>query len=165
MRDLFSLDSRCMVYFIIWKMHWFFHQLPKAWETAMGKGYGKTHQMGNPGKLIPIQFPVWLFFSIRFPSCDTLHHMGNACAFLSISHSMETGSKIHQMVKDWEIGSQTVSIVWVFFPLDFLLVISFIIQELNVFSHWFPISYPSCGILHHMGNAWVSRSISYSTRN
>ena len=28
---------------------------------------------------------------------------------------------------------------------------------------FFPIQFPSYGILHHMGNAWVSASISYST--
>ena len=44
------------------------------------------------------------------------------------------------MGKAWEISSHTFSIVWVLFSIRF----------------------PSCGIPHHMRNAWVSPSISHS---
>ena len=99
----------------------------------------------------------------------------------------------HQMGKVWEIGSHTVSIVWVFLSLDFYpehtlsygkcmcFLIDFQYHEKGsktprtgkaweIGSHTFPIvwklstiRFPSCGILHHMRNGSVSPSISHST--
>ena len=119
--------------------------------------------------------------------------MGNAWDFSSISHSIGKGSKTQQIGKAYEIGSHTVSIVWVFFPLDSHPMVYFIVREMHVLSHRFPISwkrqqkpsngeslgnwfpyffhsmssfairFPFCGILHHMENAWVSPSIFHSS--
>ena len=52
-----------------------------------------------------------------------------------------------------------------FFSLGSHPMVYFIIWEIYVFSHRFPapIISPSCGILHHTGNALVSPSISRST--
>ena len=49
--------------------------------------------------------------------------------------------QIQEMEKVWEIVTHTFFIVWMLFS----------------------ISYQSFGILHHMGNAWISSSISHST--
>ena len=68
--------------------------------------------------------------------------MGTAWVSPSISHSTGKCNKTHSMGKTWEIGNQTFPIVWVLFS--------------NLF--------PSYGILHQMGNAWVFPSISHSTR-
>ena len=83
---------------------------------------------------------VWVILSIRFPSYAILHRLLNAWVFSSISHSIGKDSKTHQMGKVWEIVSHTFSIKWVLFSIRF----------------------PSCGIVHHMGNAWVFSSISQS---
>ena len=56
---------------------------------------------------------------------------------------MGKSNKTHGMGKVWEIDAHTFPTVWV------------------LFSHQIPI--PSYGMLHHMGNAWVSPSISHST--
>lgn len=53
---------------------------------------------------------------------------------------MEKIFKTHRMGKAWEIDYYTFSIVWVLFSIRF----------------------SSCGILYHIGNAWVSWSISHS---
>ena len=40
-----------------------------------------------------------------------------------------------------------------------------VIILLPQYGYFFPIGFPSSGILHHMGNAWVFPSISHSTGN
>ena len=67
--------------------------------------------------------------------------MGNRWIFLPISNSMGKCNKNHGMGKVWEIDPHTFPIVWVFFPIRF----------------------PSNGILYHMENARVSPSISQTT--
>ena len=105
----------------------------------MGK-CNKTHGMGKVWK-ITHTFPiVWVFFPIRFPSYGILHHMRNAWGSPSISHSTGKCNKTHGMGWTWEIGTHTFPIVWVIFPIRF----------------------PSYGMLHHVGNAWVSPSIFHS---
>ena len=82
---------------------------------------------------------VWVSFSIRFPSCGMLHHMGNTCVFSSISYSMGKDSKTHlneENLRNWFLYS---------------------FHSLGVFS----VRLPSCGILHHMGNAWAFSWISH----
>ena len=54
--------------------------------------------------------------------------------FLRISY------KTHRIGKTWKIGAYTFDIVWVTFSIRF----------------------PSCGILHQMGNAWMFSSVSQS---
>ena len=135
-----------MVYFITWEMHEFPH-IENTWvfssiSHSMGKG-SKTHLMGQAWDIGSHTFSiVRLLFPVRFPFCGKLHHIGNACVFSSISHSMRKGSKTPQIWRVWEIGFHTFSIAWVLFSVRF----------------------PSCGIHHCMGNAWVSPSISQSTR-
>ena len=68
--------------------------------------------------------------------------MGNDRVFPSISHSMGKCNKTHRMGRSREIGNHTFPIVWVLF---------------------FPILFPSYGVLDYMGNAWVFPSISDST--
>ena len=60
--------------------------------------------------------------------------------FHQIPESIGKVSKTHRIGKAWEIGSRNFSIKW---------VVCF-------------IRFPSCGILHHMGNAWVFSSITHS---
>ena len=113
----FPLDSHFMVYFITWEMHVFSHQFPITLERqpkpSNGESLGnwfpaifyKTHCIWRTWEIGTHIFPiVWVFFSIRFPSCGILHHMGNAWVFSSIPHSMRKGRKTHQMGEAWEIG-------------------------------------------------------------
>ena len=87
----FPLDSHLMVYFIICEIHGSHHQFLIAWENA-----AKSIELRQPGKLVPIAFPKYEYFSsIRFPSYGILYHMGNAWLFPSISNSTEKCSKIH----------------------------------------------------------------------
>ena len=111
--------------------------------------------------------------------------MGNAWVFSSISHSTKKCNKTHGMGRTWEIGNHTFPIVWVLFShyIPILWYSSLISNSMGKFSKnhqmgkaweisshtfsivWvlFSIRFLSCGILHHMRNAWVSPSISYST--
>ena len=67
-------------------------------------------------KLVLVLFLQYGCFSpIGFPSYVRLLHMRNAWVFSSMSHSIEKGSKTHQTGKAWEIGSDTIPVVWVFF--------------------------------------------------
>ena len=112
-------------------------------------------------------FPiVWVFFLIQFPFCGRLHYMVNAWVYSLISHSTGKWNKTYCIGRNWGIGTHTFHIAWVlFFSLDSHPMVYFIIWEIYVFSHRFPapIIFPSCGILHHTGNALVSPSISQST--
>ena len=78
------------------------------------------------------------FFLIWFPFYDIMHHMGNAWVSQFIFRKMQQGP-LHKE-KLGEIGTHTFPIVWVLF---------------------FPIIFPSCGLLHHLGNEWVSPSVSH----
>ena len=101
----------------------------------------KTHQMGKAWKISSHTFSiVWVLFSIRFSICSIPHQVGKAWVFPAISHSTRKYNKTHRIGRTWEIGTHTFPIVWVLFSIRF----------------------PSYGILHHMGNAWVSPSISHS---
>ena len=80
------------------------------------------------------------FFSIRFPSCSILHHMGNACVSPSISHSTVKLNKTHQIEVTMKIGAHTFPVVWVFFsnPIAVLWCASSYGKCMG-----FPINFPS----------------------
>ena len=102
MGDFFQYNSHPTIYFIIWEMHGFPHQFPIVQEKATN-----LIVWGEPGKLELILFPYYgRFFSVRFPFCGILHHMGNAFVFSIISHNMGKDSQTHRMGKVWEIGSR-----------------------------------------------------------
>ena len=133
----------------------------KAWETGSRQYSTKPIVFGEPGKLVLIFFPiVWVFFSIRFPSCGILHHMGNAWVFSSIPHSMRKGRKTHQMGEAWEIGFKVNSTKPIVCKEPGKLVLMLFPQ----YGIFFPIRFTSYGILYNMWNAWVSPSISHSMR-
>ena len=50
---------------------------------------------------------VWVLFSIIFPSCSILHHMGMTWVSPSISHSTGKCSKIHWIERGFEVGTHT----------------------------------------------------------
>ena len=109
-------------------------------------------------------FPIiWVLFPIRFPSYGILHYMKNAgvsqsisllgaffpldshpmvCFIIwkmhrvssSISHSSGKCNKTHHMGWTWKIGTYT-------FPVP-------------QYGWFFPIRFPSFGILHQMGNGF-----------
>ena len=171
---------------IIWEMHGFSHQFAKVQENATWGGPGKlvlivspyyrcffpigfpscgilhymgntrvfplishgtkkcnkTHRLGKTWEIGTYTFPiVGVLFSrqIRILWYSSLH--GKCMGFLINSNSMRKFSKNHQMGKACEISSHTFSIAWVLYS----------------------IRLPSCGILHHMRNAWVSPSILHRT--
>ena len=83
MGAFFPLDSHPMVYVIICQMHGFPHQFPITWENS-----GKSIELGEAGKLVPIFSPKYGYFSsIRFPSYGVLYQMRNAWLFPSIFNS------------------------------------------------------------------------------
>ena len=85
---------------ILWVI--FPHAFPIVQKNAT-----KLIVWGVPGKLVLILYPYYgRFFPIRFPFYGILHHMGNACVFLLISHNMGKDSQTHRMGKVWEIGSR-----------------------------------------------------------
>ena len=76
--------------------------------------------------------------------------MGNACVFSLISHNMGKDSQSHRMGKVWKIGSQQ-------FPRKHI-VCGELGKFVFIFSHSMGAifhRFPSYGVLHHMGNAWV----------
>ena len=111
MGALLPLDSHLVVYFIIGEMHGFssqiFHSIRKVSET---------HRMGKTWAIGSHTFSIkCVAFSIRFPFCGILHHIGNAWVFSSNFHSKGKFWKTHQMGKVREIGSRenaTKPIVW-----------------------------------------------------
>ena len=73
----FPLDWHPMVYFIICEMYRFPRQFPKERENS-----GKSIELGESGKLVPIFAPKYGYFSsIRFPSYGILYHIGNTWFF------------------------------------------------------------------------------------
>ena len=112
MGAFFQLDSHSMVYLVTWEMHVFSHQFPITWEkTVKPIVWGRTWKIVTHTFLI-----VCVIFSIRFPSCGTLHQMGNAFVFSSISHNMGKDSQTHRMGETWKIITHTFPIVCVLFP-------------------------------------------------
>ena len=83
---------------------------------------------------------VWLLFTIRFPSCGILHHMGNAW----VSPSISQPNPLYR--------GKPGKLVLIFFPFS------------HCMGDFFSIRFPSHGIFHHFGNAWVSQLISYGIR-
>ena len=138
-----------MVYFIGWKMHGFSHLISHSIRKM-----SKTHRMGKAWEISSHIFSIkWVFFfSIRFPSCGILHHLGNAWIFSASFHSMGKERKTYQMRKAWEIGSREnptkpivcgepgklVLILGAFFPLESHPMVYFIIREIYRFPHQFP---------------------------
>ena len=120
------------------------HHMRNTWvfpsvAHVLGK-CNKTHCMGKTVKLVFILFLQYrAFFPIRFPSYSILHHMGNTWVFLSVAHVLGKYNKTHCMGK-------TVKLVFILFP---------------QYGSFFPIRFPSYSTLHHMGNTWVSLSISH----
>ena len=104
--------------------------------------WNKTHGMGRTWKIGIHTFPiVWIcIIPIQFASYGILPRIGNAWIFPLISHSTGKWNKIYCTGRIWEIVAHTFPVVWVLLSIRF----------------------PSCGILHHMGNAWVSASMSHS---
>ena len=119
-------------------MHEIFDQFLIARENAT-----KPIVWGEPTKFVLILFP-WLgtFFPPGSNPMVYFHHMGNKWVFHQFPTAWENAVKSHQMGKSWESVTCIFPVVWVLFT----------------------ISFPSCGILHHMENARISPSISYSTR-
>ena len=107
-----------------------------------GESLGNWYSYFSHGMGVFFPYRMGAFFPIRFPSYGIVHDIGSEWVFSSISHSIGKDSETHQMRKAWEIGSHIFSIIWVLFS----------------------IRLPSCGILHHMGNAWVLSSVSHSMR-
>ena len=125
-----------MAYFVIWEMHGFPHQFLIVRENAT-----KPFGWGEPGKLVLILFPKYgWFFSIRFPSYGILHHMGNAWASSSISHSTGKCNKTHRRGEPGKL-------VLILFP---------------YYGRFSSIRFRFYGILHHMGNACVFSLISHN---
>ena len=90
--------------------------------------------------MILVLFPQYgCFFPITFPSYGTLHHLENAWASRSISHTTRKCNKTHHMGRTWEIGTHTFPIVWVVFSHQIRIV---------WYTSWygkcmgFPISFP-----------------------
>ena len=101
MGAFFPLDSHPMVYFIIWEMHGFPHQFSLVQENAT-----KPILWGEPGKMVLLIFSLYgCIFPTRSPFYGILYHMGNACAFLSISNNMGKDSQTHCIGKAWGIDS------------------------------------------------------------
>ena len=121
---------------IIWEVHGFSHQYPIACENAT-----KPILWGKLGNW-------YSYFS---------HSMGTF--FPSNYHPMvyliiwEMHGLPRQFSIDW--GNATKPNAWgKSGKLVFILFLSY--------GFFFPISFPSYGILHHMWNAWVSQTISHS---
>ena len=126
-------------------------RIENAWVFSSNfPQHQKSQQNSSNGKGLGNWFSYFFhkvyFFSIRFPSCGILHHIGNTWVFSSISHSMGKGRKIHQMGKAWENGSrenpgkpavcgEPGKLVLIIFP------------EYGCF---FPIRFISYGIVYHM---------------
>ena len=105
----------------------------------MGK-FSKNNQIGKAWEISSHTFSiVWVLFYIRFPSCGISHHMRNAWVSLTISHSTGKCNKT--------FGKPGKSVL-ILFPQCSCIC---------------PITFPSCNILHYMGNAQVSPSIFHST--
>ena len=130
MGALFPSDSPPRVYFSIWEMFGFPHKFPTAPENATKSWYGES--LGN----------WYSYFS---------HSMG--AFFPSDSHRMVYFSI-------WEMHG---------FPHKFLTALEnatkpmvrgnsgkLILILFPYYGYFFPIQFPSYGILQHMGNAWVS---------
>ena len=143
--------------------------------------YDILHYMGNACVFSPIfhnmgkrqpnllnseslrnQFPYFFDnmggFFIRFSSFDITHHMGNAWAFSSVSHSMRKGRKTHRMGKVREIGLRENPIKPVVCGEPGKLLPILFPQ----YGCFFPIRFTFYGILHNMENAWISPSISHT---
>ena len=123
-------DSYPMVYFSIWEMYGFPYEFPTEWENAT-----KRMIWGNSGKLIIILFSLYgCFFPIRFPSY----------VYFSI---WEMHGFPHKFLTLRE--NATKPIIWGKSG-------KFILILFPWYGCFFPIRFPSYGILQHMGNAWVS---------
>ena len=73
--------------------------------------------MGESRKLVLIPFLYHgCFFPIRFPPYGILQHMGNTWVLPLISHGTGKCNKTHCIGRNWEIGTHTFPIVWMFFP-------------------------------------------------
>ena len=113
----FSPGYFCLIRFLFYGV---LHHIGNMWVSSstshsIGK-WSKTHQMGKAWKIGTHAFSIaWVLFSIKFPSCGILHHMGNAGVSLPISHCTRKCNKAHRMGRTWEIGTHTFSIVWILF--------------------------------------------------
>ena len=137
MGAFFLSNSHPMVYFSIWEMYGFPHKFPTVRQNA-----AKAMAWEKSGKLILILFPQYgCFFFIRFPSYGILQHMGNAW----VSHKFPTVWKNATKLVVWGKSGKSITIL---FPQH---------------GCFFPIRFPSYGMLYHMGNAWVSPLILHST--
>ena len=117
-------------------MDGFPQQFLKVWENTT-----KPFILGEPWKLVPILFQQYgCFFSIRFPSCGILHHMGNALVSPSISYRTRNATKLI-------VWGEPGKLVLILFP---------------YYGRFFSIRFPFYGMLHHMGNACVFSLISHN---
>ena len=138
----FPLDSHPMVYLIAWKMHGFSYKI----SNSIRKG-SKTHRMGNAQEVGFHTFSIkCVVFSIRFPSCGILHHMGNAWVFSPISLSIGKGRKIHQFGKALKIVSKENPTKSIVCGEPGKLVLTLFPQ----YGRFFPIRLTSCGKLYTM---------------
>ena len=153
MGDFSSYNSHTTVHYIKWESMGFPINLPQYRKMEQNSSQRRTWEIGAH------TFPILrTLFSIRFRLYGILHHMGNACVFLLISHNMGKDSQTHRMAKVWEIGSGK-------FPTKLIecgkpgkLVLILFPQ----YGCFFPIRFTFYGILYNMRNTWVSPSISRS---
>ena len=80
------------IYFIIWKCMCFLIDFPYYEKDSKTSRMEKAWGIGSHTFSI-----VWVLFTIRFPSCGILYHMGNALVSPSISHSTGKPTKSYRM--------------------------------------------------------------------
>ena len=93
-----------------------------------------------------------VFFTIRFPSCGILHHMKNAWASPSISHSTGKSNNTHRMrenLGNWY--SYFSHSMGAFFPLDSHPMLYFITWEMHGFLHQFSLALENAAIFIELG--------------
>ena len=108
--------------------------------------HGKSSKIPRKAKAWEIGFHTFfhsmsVFFTIRFPSCGILHHMKNAWASPSISHSTGKSNNTHRMrenLGNWY--SYFSHSMGAFFPLDSHPMVYFITWEMHGFLHQFPLA-------------------------
>ena len=110
-------------------------------SNSAGKS-NKTHCVGITWEIVTHTFLVDAFVPLD-SYCMVYFITSKICGFLhQLPIASENGAKPMKWGEAWGVDTHTFSVVWMLFS----------------------IKVPSCGILHHMGNAWVSPPVSHCTR-
>ena len=117
-------------------MDGFSHCFPKSW-----KRWQTPSNVESLENWFVCSFYQYGCFFHQVPILWYTSSYGKWMGFLNILPCHGKGDKTARMEEAWEIGLYAVSIVWLFFPLDSDPVVYFIIWEMQVFSHHFPISW------------------------